>query len=166
MITEEEIEQAKIFLVEDPSGWSKEEIARRSQKLNEELKRVFKGDQAKLERYLKLSGEFVNGTISAAVFHDTSLNLLGAKNLRVLSELISLLQDPVKRHILETLFREAKGKRSSTLSKEYLMSIHACTPFLTAVIPSGCRYEEEAHHRGEFSQEGGCKHDGCGVGAC
>ena len=67
----------------------------------------------------------MNGTVSAAVFHDTSLNLLGVKNLRVFSELISLLEDPVKRHVLETLFREAKGKRSSTLSKDYLMSIHA-----------------------------------------
>lgn len=111
--------------MEDPSGWSREEIAKRSKKLNEELRRVFKGDAAKLDRYLKLSGEFVNGTVSAAVFHDTSLNLLGVKNLRVFSELISLLEDPVKRHVLETLFREAKGKRSSTLSKDYLMSIHA-----------------------------------------
>ena len=112
-------------MVEDPSGWSRDEIARRSHRLEEEMKQVFKGDQGKLDRYLKLSGEFVNGTVSAAVFHDTSLNLLGAKNIRVFSELISLLEDPVKRHVLETLFREAKGKRSSSLSKEFLQSIHA-----------------------------------------
>ena len=113
-------------MVEDPSGWSRDEIARRSHRLEEELKQVFKGDQGKLDRYLKLSGEFVNGTVSAAVFHDTSLNLLGAKNIRVFSELISLLEDPVKRHVLETLFRELKDcmgavSEKATASKEAAM---------------------------------------------
>ena len=52
-ITEKQIEKAKTYLVEDPSGWSEEEIRRRNQKLVEELNEVFGHDEGKLERYQK-----------------------------------------------------------------------------------------------------------------
>lgn len=75
-ITEKQIEKAKTYLVEDPSGWSEEEIRRRNQKLVEELNEVFGHDEGKLERYQKLCGQFIRGKVSCAVFHDLSLNVL------------------------------------------------------------------------------------------
>ena len=74
-ITEKQIEKAKTFLVEDPSGWSEEEIRRQNQKLVEELREVFGHDEGKLERYQKLCGQFIHGKVSCAVFHDLSLNV-------------------------------------------------------------------------------------------
>ena len=74
-ITEKQIEKARTYLVEDPSGWSADEIRRRNQRLVEELQGVFGHDEAKLERYQKLCGQFLHGTVSCAVFHDLSLNV-------------------------------------------------------------------------------------------
>lgn len=124
-----------MFLVEDPSGWTNQEIARRNRELLKELREAFHGDESKLERYQNLCGEFLRGSISAALFYDISINvrkvkcfhvqLLGLHNLRVFSHLISLIDDPKRRHVIETLFREARGEKTSMLDREFLRSIGA-----------------------------------------
>ena len=76
-ISEKEIEKAKLWIVEDPSGWSQSEVRRRnSQPMRElyELREAFQHDEGKLQRYQKLCGEHVNGKVTAAVFHDCSMN--------------------------------------------------------------------------------------------
>lgn len=67
---------AKTFLVEDPSGWSAEEVRRRNRLLQAELLKAFDGNKEKLERYQHMCGEFIQGTISPAIFHDMSINVI------------------------------------------------------------------------------------------
>ena len=74
-VSERAIEAAKVFLVEDPSGWSQPELQRRHQQLLRELQSVFRGDSGKFDRYQKLTGEFLQGSVSAAAFYDVSLNV-------------------------------------------------------------------------------------------
>ena len=40
-----------------------------------ELREAFHHDEGKLQRYQKLCGEYVNGKVTAAVFHDCSMNV-------------------------------------------------------------------------------------------
>lgn len=77
-VSERAIEAAKVFLVEDPSGWSREELQKRGRELDRELQAVFRGNPGKLERYQKHTGEFLRGTVSAATFYDVSLNVEAA----------------------------------------------------------------------------------------
>ena len=44
----------------------------------------------------------------------------------MLSHLISLIDNPVRRHVIETLFREARGRKTEQLDREFLQSIGAC----------------------------------------
>lgn len=74
-ITNADIKKAKTFLVEDPSGWSKEEIRQRNRALQAELLKVFDGNEEKLERYQHMCGEFLQGNLSPAIFHDMSINV-------------------------------------------------------------------------------------------
>ena len=39
-----------------------------------ELREAVHHDEGKLQRYQKLCGEYVNGKVTAAVFHDCSMN--------------------------------------------------------------------------------------------
>ena len=77
-VSERAIEAAKVFLVEDPSGWSRAELEKRGKELDRELHAVFRGNPGKFERYQKLTGEFLRGTVSAAAFYDVSLNVEAA----------------------------------------------------------------------------------------
>ena len=43
----------------------------------------------------------------------------------MLSHLISLIDNPTRRHVIETLFREARGRKTSQLDREFLQSIGA-----------------------------------------
>ena len=43
----------------------------------------------------------------------------------MLSHLISLIDNPARRHVIETLFREARGRKTSQLDREFLRSIGA-----------------------------------------
>ena len=61
--------------------------------------------------------------------------MIGHTHITVFSHLISLVSDPVKRHVLETLFREAKGRKSTQLSREFLQSIGANTCTSTSESP-------------------------------
>ena len=77
-ISEKEIEKAKLWIVEDPSGWSQSEVRQRNSQLMRELyelREAFHHDEGKLQRYQKLCGEYVNGKVTAAVFHDCSMNV-------------------------------------------------------------------------------------------
>ena len=74
-IAEKEIEKAKLWIVEDPSGWSQSEVRQRNSQLMRELREAFHHDEGKLQRYQKLCGEYVNGKVTAAVFHDLSMNV-------------------------------------------------------------------------------------------
>lgn len=74
-ISDSDIKKAKIFLVEDPSGWSAEEIREKNRVLQTELLKAFDGNKEKLERYQHMCGEFLKGNISPAVFHDMSINV-------------------------------------------------------------------------------------------
>lgn len=74
-ITDRQIEKAKTWLVEDPSGWSQQEVRQRNAQLMKELREVFKNDEGKLQRYQKMCGEYVHGKLTAAVFHDLSINV-------------------------------------------------------------------------------------------
>lgn len=69
------IEAAKVFLVEDPSGWTAADLRQRAARLDRELLDAFRGDAARLDRYQKLTGEFLRGAVSAAAFYDVSLNV-------------------------------------------------------------------------------------------
>ena len=40
-----------------------------------ELREAFHHDEGKLQRYQKLCGEYMNGKVTAAVFHDCSMNV-------------------------------------------------------------------------------------------
>lgn len=61
--------------------------------------------------------------------------MIGYSHIAVFSHLISLVSDPVKRHVLETLFREAKGRKSTQLPREFLQSIGANTCTSTSESP-------------------------------
>lgn len=74
MVSEQAIERAKQFLVEDPSGWSRGEIAQHSAALERELRSILR-DPKRFERYRQLCAEFAGGRLSAATFHDISLNV-------------------------------------------------------------------------------------------
>ena len=51
------------------------------------------------------------------------------EHIDLMSRVISLIPDPIKKHTLEAIFREAKGRKASTLSKEFLESIGECMCF-------------------------------------
>ena len=56
-------------------------------------------------------------------------SLLKGNHIATFSHLISLITDTGKRHALETLFREAKGRKSTQLPRAFIKSIGAdqCT---------------------------------------
>ena len=67
----------------------------------------------------------------------------------MLSHLISLIDNPVRRHVIETLFREARGRKTEQLDREFLQSIGALrTDFSPAKLPESPRLsaESEAFH--------------------
>ena len=61
--------------------------------------------------------------------HTLNRSLFKGNHIATFSHLISLITDTVKRHTLETLFREAKGRKSTQLPREFIKSIGAdqCT---------------------------------------
>ena len=67
----------------------------------------------------------------------------------MLSHLISLIDNPVRRHVIETLFREARGRKTEQLDREFLQSIGALrTDFSPAKLPESPRLsaKSEAFH--------------------
>ena len=61
--------------------------------------------------------------------HTLNRSLFKGNHIATSSHLISFITDTVKRHTLETLFREAKGRKSTQLPREFFKSIGAdqCT---------------------------------------
>ena len=57
--------------------------------------------------------------------HTLNRSLFKGNHIATFSHLISFITDTVKRHTLETLFREAKGRKSTQLPREFIKSIGA-----------------------------------------
>ena len=57
--------------------------------------------------------------------HTLNRSLFKGNHIATFSHLISFITDTVKRHTLETLFREAKGRKSTQFPREFIKSIGA-----------------------------------------